>query len=341
MNARSGVVAALILALLLAVALLVVSGSDPLRALGAFFVDPLINSYYLGNMLSSAGLLLLAAIGVSLSFRAGMFNIGGEGQAYLGVVVCALLALQLRDSPSIVGRILLLIASGAAAGLLAAISGVLRARVGLPELITTFLLSAAIMPGIDAVIIGPARDQTQNLLATTTIDRSLNLPRLLPPSELTSSAVLAVVIAAVAYLLLFHSRRGYELRIVGDNAEFARFSGITVGPTQTISIALSGFLHGVAGAALVLGTHHAALLSGSAGLGWNAIAVALIGRLHPLLCIPAALGVAYLDAGSKASMLHTELTFELVAILQAAILFLVTARIALPRARPPRREQSR
>lgn len=330
MNKTPGVPAALAVAVLIAAVLLVIGSDAPGSGLHSFFIAPLGNRYYLGNMLSTAGLLLLGALGVSISFRAGMFNIGGEGQVYLGSLVGALVALSLPSAPRLVGQLAVLAAGAVAGGVLAATSGLLRRYVGLPELITSFLLSGATMPLIDAVIIGPARDTGRSLLATRAIPESFRLRRLLPPSELTLSLLLALLIAALVFVLLFRTTKGYELRITGQNPQFALYSGVPVGRMQVLSMTLSGLLHGVAGAAVVLGTHHAAIQGGTAGLGWNAIAVALIGRLHPLLCIPAALAFAYLEAGSRASMLHTAFTFELVWILQAVILFLVTAQITLP-----------
>ncbi len=336
MNRNAGAGPAVLTAIVLAVILLVLGSSTPGRALRAFFISPVVNPYYLGNMLSMAGLLLLGALGISISFRAGMFNIGGEGQVYAGALSAALVALWVPITSPVPARLAVFAAAGLAGAVLAGMSGLLRRLAGLPELITSFLLSASVMPLIDALIIGPARDRSRSLLATRGVPEALRLPRLLPPSELSTSLILALLVAAVAFVYLFRTTRGYELRITGQNPSFAHYSGIRVGENQVRAMLLSGALHGMVGAAVVLGSHYAAVQGGTAGLGWNAIAVALIGRLHPVLCVPAAAAFAYLDAGSKASMLHTEFTFELVAILQAVILFLVTAQIALPRLRLPR-----
>ena len=126
------------------------------------------------------------------------------------------------------------------------------------------------------------------------------------------------------------------MRITGLNREFARYGGIAIAGYTVLPMAASGGLHGLAGAFFVLGTHHAAIEGFTAGLGWNGIAVALIGRNHPLLIVPAALVFAFLESGARVASLQTEFTFELGAIIQAVIFFMITAQIVLPRLRSRR-----
>ncbi|MFW5742534.1 MAG: ABC transporter permease [Spirochaetota bacterium] len=322
---------ALLGALAITVALLGIGSESWGRALEAFFFQPVANAYYFGNMVGTMGYLLLASLGIVVAFRGGLYNLGGEGQIFVGALAGTLAALALPGLPGFAGVFLLLVVGAATGALLAGVSGLLRRVFGAPELITSYLLSAALIPVSEYLISGPANDPDRNLLATATIDPAYWLARLLPPSELNLAFPLAIAMAALVHLAMFHTVRGYEVRLYGLNREFAVYAGInetacTVGP-----MTLSGALHGLTGALMIAGTYHATISGFTGGIGWNAIAVALVARLHPVGAIASALVFAYLDAGSKASMLHTEFTFELGTIIQAVILMLVTASFALRR----------
>ncbi|TVQ37815.1 MAG: ABC transporter permease [Spirochaetaceae bacterium] len=329
-----GTVIALLAALLVTVVLLVAGSPSPLRALRAFFGGPFSNIYYLGNMLDGAGLLLIAGLGVGLAFRAGVFNLGGDGQIYISGLVAAIVCLAIPEAPAAAGIVLATGSAVLVGALLAGVCGLFKYLWDTDELITSFLISAALVPTVSFLIAGPLRNQQSNLLTTVRIAERFRLLRILPPSNLNLALFAALLLAPAAYFLLYHTVRGYELRITGLNREFARYGGIAVGAYTVVPMAISGGLHGLTGAFAVLGTHHAAIEGFTFGLGWNAIAVALIGRNHPLLLVPAALVFAYMEAGSKAAMLHTEFSFELASIIQAVIFFMITAQVALPRLRP-------
>ncbi|MFW5688345.1 MAG: ABC transporter permease [bacterium] len=306
----------------------------------AFFLQPVANRYYLGNMLSTMGYLLLAALGIVVAFRSGLYNLGGEGQLFVGALAGTLAGLAVPRLPALAGTLVVLLAASAAGALLAGLSGLLRRIWRTPELITSYLLSAALIPAAEYLITGPANDPDRNLLATATLPEAYWLPRLFIPSELNLAFAIALAAAAVVYLAMFYTVRGYELRLFGLNEEFAVYAGINPTTYTVGAMGLSGALHGLTGGLMIVGTYHAAISGFSGGIGWNAIAVALVGRLHPLGAVAAALVFAYLDAGAKASMLHTEFTFELGTIIQAVILLLVTASFVIGRrstvhSRPP------
>ena len=312
-------------ALAVTVVLLGVGSASWGDALEAFFVQPIANRYYFGNMVSLMGYLLLASLGIVIAFRGGLYNLGGEGQLFVGALVGTLAGLAVPGLPGPLGVVLVLLTASLTGALLASVSGILRRAWGTPELITSYLLSAALIPAAEYLITGPANDPARNLLATRTLPEAYWLPRLLVPSELNLAFPLALVVAVIVYLAMFSSVRGYELRLFGLNEEFAVYAGIDPTTYSVGALGLSGALHGLTGGLMVVGTYHAAISGFSGGIGWNAIAVALVGRLHPLGAILSALVFAYLDAGAKASMLHTEFTFELGTIIQAVILLLVTA----------------
>jgi ABC-type uncharacterized transport system permease subunit len=150
--------------------------------------------------------------------------------------------------------------------------------------------------------------------------------KIFPPSKLNVSVAFALVAAVGVYIFMFKSHAGYEMRMCGLNREFSRYGGINVSTYLVLPMVLSGALHGLGGALMVLGTYQATIQGFSFGMGWNGIAVALIAKNNPLGVIPAALLFAYLDAGAKAAMLHGDVTFEIASIAQSFIFYLVTAQ---------------
>lgn len=328
---------ALVAAIAAAVIALVVSSASPGKALATFFGGPLANRYAFGNMLAYAGTLLFTGTGVVVAFRAGVFNLGGEGQVYLGAILTAVAlngSVGIPESFGWAGILLVVIATGTLAG----ISGAARVAFEADELITSFLLSSAVFPVVDYLIVGPLRDKSMNLLATPPIWESYRLPRLLPPSQLTTALLWGMLAVVLLWAFLRFTLPGYEMRIVGLNREMAKHAGLPVTRYTILPMFLSGALHGMAGAALVMGTHHRAISGFSGGLGWNGIAVALIARNRPVLVIPAALFFAYLNAGSNATVLQNQATWAVGSLVQAVVFLFVTAealgRYRNRRARP-------
>lgn len=319
---------ALMTALVLAVAMLALASPEPAAALRAFFISPLSQTYALGNMLNVASLLILTSLGVTFAFQGGTFNLGGEGQLYASALVTTMFLLALPELAGGLGILLACFIGAATGALIAGLSGLLKAIWDTDELITSFLLSSGLIPIVDYLIVGPLRDQGSNLLATPEIARQFHLPRLLSPSNLNVTAIIALLAAGMLFVVLYRTLAGYELRMNGLNRHFARYGGVHVGAYTTSAMAFSGALHGLAGALMVIGTYHMSISGFSGGLGWNGIAVALIGRTHPLGVIPGALVFAYLDAGARSAMYETAFTFELGMVVQAVIFFLITAQIS-------------
>lgn len=330
---RSTMVAATA-ALVTIVVVILLTAERPSRTLATFLTGPWSNRFALGNLLSRATLLALSGTGVVIAFRAGVFNLGGEGQVYLGAVVSTVVA-SAAPMPLIVAPL----AGAAAAMLLAGLSGWLRHRAGADELITSFLLAAAVTPVIDYLLVGPLRDPQSSLLATPAIPETARLTRLLPPSAFNGGALWALGAVVLLWFILNRTLFGYELRIVGYNRRLAQYAGMSVGRYTVVPMAFSGLLHGLAGAVLVMGVHFRSIAEFSGGVGWNGIAVALIARNRPGLILPAALFFAFLESGARAAVLRNQTTWELGSIVQAVVFLFVTANL-LARARGRRKRST-
>jgi simple sugar transport system permease protein len=221
-------------------------------------------------------------------------------------------------------------AAAAVGALMGAVSGVLKKRLGANEIITSFLLSAALSPLGDYLISGPLRDPSGNLLATARFADPRRLFRLLPPSNLSLSLAFALALIVAACVFMGKTIWGYRFRLAGTEPDFARYGGIAVERCWTPALTASGALGGLTGFFAVAGTYGLCHLRFPGGLGWNAIAVALIARNRPGALIPAALVYGWLKAGSDSALLAAGLSFETSAFIQAAVLLLATVRFTGP-----------
>lgn len=268
--------------------------------------------------------LILAGLSVGLAFRAGLFNIGGQGQVILGAVLAAWLGFGL-DLPPVVHLVLALVGGAVGGALWAAIAGVLKARTGAHEVIVTIMLNNIAAYLVLWVV-------TTQLFASGTpgvskpVGDNARLPALLPdPFRLHLGFILALVLAAGVWWLMERSTLGFKLRAVGSNARAARTAGISVASMTILAMAIAGGLAGLAGASQVLGTEGMLTASVAGSIGFDAITVALLGRSKPLGTVLAGLLFGALAAGGRLMQTRTGTPLDLVLVLQSFIVLFIAA----------------
>jgi riboflavin transport system permease protein len=311
---------------LIAIILIFLLSNKPLNTIYYFFVGPFTNKYYFGNMLNTSIPLVFTGLGIAVAFKSSMFNLGGEGQVYSGGLMATVILLAAPRTSGYLGGPAALAAALAAGAILAGMSGFFKMKWGTDELISSFLISSAVIFIVNYFITGPLDDPGNSMLATHAVGRQYHFLGIFPPSKLDVSAVFAAAAAVFVFFLMYHTHWGYEMRMCGLNREFSRYGGINVSTYLVLPMIISGALHGLAGGIAIMGTYHMAVKEFSFGMGWNGIAVALIAKNNPLGVLPAAVFFAYLDAGAKAAMLHSDVTFEIAAIVQSVIFYLITAQ---------------
>jgi simple sugar transport system permease protein len=304
--------------------LIFILSDTPVRTLYFFFIGPFRNLYSFGNMLNASIPFIFGALGIIIAMKTGNLNLGGEGQVYLGAFVTNITALALSQF-NFIGAIIAILAGTAASGILSAFSGFCKAKWNTPEIITTFLLSCAVIPIINYFVTGPFLDPETSLISTKKIAENMRLPFILRPSVLNAGIFIALVFAFIVNFFLFKTKMGYEFRIAGNNEMFARYGGINTKLNTVIAMAMSGALYGLAGGIAVLGTHYAVIKEFSAGLGWSGLTVALIAGFSPAAVIPCSLFLAWTETGARSAMQNTGLTYEVSYIIQAVIFFLSTS----------------
>jgi simple sugar transport system permease protein len=325
---------AVALALVVGAGFILAIGEHPLEIYALMLRQCFGTGYGLGQTLFKATPLVFTGLAVALGFRAGLFNIGVEGQLYLGGFAAALAGATWAGAPAVLLLPLAMLAAAAAGALWSAIPGVLKARFGSHEVINTIMLNFiafALVAYFGRSVFQPAT------VRTAEIGPGAVLPRLdvwfaqLRGSPANFSLLLALAAAVLAGLFLFRTRRGYELRAAGLNAPAAQFGGISIGRTQVLAMALSGALAGLGGTSFVLGYKHYFEQGFSGGAGFLGIAVALLGRNHPVGVIVAALFFGALSYGGL--VINERVPKELVEMLQAlVILFAISAQQLLERA---------
>jgi len=308
-------------------------GEDPLAIYALMLRQSLGTGYGLGQTLFKATPLIFTGLAVALGFRAGLFNIGVEGQLYLGGLAAALTGVALAGLPAVFLLPLALLAAAAAGAAWGAIPGVLKARFGAHEVINTIMLNFiafALASFIGRFVFEPATVRTATVGAGAEIARLAVLLPALRGSPVNLSLLLALLVAAGTNLLLFGTRLGYELRAVGLNATAAEYGGVSIGRTQVVAMALSGALAGLGGVNFVLGYKHYFELGFSAGAGFLGIAVALLGRNHPVGVVVAALFFGALSYGGL--VINQQVPKELVEVLQALVILLaISAQVLMER----------
>ena len=255
------------------------------------------SAFFSGTLVRAIPLAILG-VAVSIAFRGGVFNIGGEGQFLLGAVAAAIVALHV-PAP---GRLTLVVAlaAGAAAGAAwAGIAAALRLRFGVLEVISTIMLNFVALHLVSYLVRGPLQEPTHVYPQTTTIADALQLPRIPGAGRLHAGLLLALGLAGVAGWALRRTAAGFRLRAAGASPTAAAVAGrIDVRHVSARAFLVSGALAGLAGGVEVCGVTYALYENLSPGYGFSAIAVAILARLHPAWVLVSALGFALLETGA-------------------------------------------
>lgn len=325
---------------------------------GAFgnWADPATIPNALSGTLVESTPYILAGLAVALGFKAGLFNIGAEGQLLMGAIAAAAVGVWLpqwlgvQSLPTIIHLPLALLAGALAGGIWGAIPGYLRAKTGAHEVINTIMLNYIALRVLDYMIVnGPMRAQGASLQRTPFIKSSAALPRfvtIVRDPGLTEGQVyqpvisttnptwdlrihfgllIALLAVALVWWLLRRTPTGFEIRTVGANPEAARYAGMNITRTFVLTMGLSGALAGLAGTGQVLGLDYNLKSVFSGGLGFDSIAIALLAKSNPVAIIPAAMFWGALRQGAGAMQLNSGISINLINIIQALVIIFIAA----------------
>ncbi len=324
-RARAPVAVLAVLALVAAGAM-ALAGANPLLGFAALLRGSLGTPQHLAETLVQTTALLFPALAVALAFRAGLFNIGAEGQLVIGGL-CAGIAGAALAGPGWLAIVVMLAAGALGGGLYGAIPGTLRARFGASEVIATLMLNIVAVLLANYLIVGPLHAPGVAGAETAPLPATSWLPAL-AGTRLSLAFPLALVLAAALRFMLDRTVYGYELRAAGEAPEAARRAGISLGRTALVTMTLSGAIAGLGGATIVAGVLHRFNVALSPGYGFIAIAVAIVGGLDPLRIVVAAFAFGILQSGSLTMQALAHVPKDVVAIVEGlAILAVATVRL--------------
>jgi ABC-type uncharacterized transport system permease subunit len=273
--------------------------------------------------------LLLGGLSVGLAFKAGLFNIGAQGQFLMGALGAVAVGAALRESPAILGIPLSLAAGMALGAMWGFIPGVLKAVSGAHEVVTTIMLNYVALAVVAAAVNGPLTVQGSVSPITPDVGNA-SLPIIFGGNG-HIGIIYAPLMAVLYGWLLYRTTRGFEIRIAGASPDAARYAGMSPKRLIIWTMSVAGMLAGMAGATDLLGTTHQMASTYGTTVGFDSIAVALLGRTSPLGIVLAALLFGALRTGSGAMQIQAGVPAELVGVLQATLLFFLVASPVIKR----------
>jgi ABC-type uncharacterized transport system permease subunit len=319
----------------LAVALVVVFGVgsiamllahvSPIDGFSALFDGAFGTTSEFAETLVSATALLFPALGIALAFRAGLFNIGAEGQLVLGGLAAGVAGVFV-PGPPVVSIIVTLLAGAIAGGLWGGIAGFLKARFGANEVIATLMLNVIAALLATYAVNGPLHFASANEGETPLLAHSAWLPTIVPDTRLTISIVIALALAFALRFVFNRTIFGFELRAAGEAPEAARRSGVDLSRIALLAMTFSGAIAGLGGATLVTGVLHRFNTGLSPGYGFVAIAVALVGNLEPIWIAVAAFAFGILQNGALSMQAEANVPRDIVNVVEGLVIIALAGR---------------
>lgn len=320
-------------ALLIGAIMLLALKTNPVQAYGAMAAGAFGDVSGITQTLVKATPLLLVGLGVVIAFRGGVINIGGEGQITVGAAAATAMAVSFPHAPGLILLPLCLLSGILAGAVWGFVPGLLKARLGVNEILSTIMLNAIALNLSTYLLTGPLLDPEEiargtRIAQSALLPRQVWLARLIPQTLLNSGAVIAFVLAILVYIFLWRTSFGYRIRAVGLNPNASRYAGISVPLYQVLSLTLGGAFAGLAGAVEVMGVEHRLLQGISGGYGFTGIVAALFGGLHPLGLIPASILFGGLLVGGNQMQRAVQVPSALIDTLSGlVVLFVVGSQI--------------
>ena len=323
-------VIALVLTAAIAALLFASLGKDPVKGLGIFFVEPLSNLRQVSEVLLKATPLIVIALGLAVCYRSNVWNIGAEGQYLLGALAAGGVALWLTTQGIVLPKIVavpLVLIGGVLGGMAwAAITALLRDNFNASEILVSLMLVYVAQQLVNYVVFGPWKDpQGFNFPQTKTFDASTWLPNLMSGTRLHIGFVIALVAVGLMWVFMFRLFRGFQLQVGGLAPAAARYAGFSASTSLWTAMLMSGALAGLAGAMEAAGPLRQLTPHISTGLGFTAIIVCFVGRLHPVGIVFAGILLSMMLIGGELGQSRLGLPNALTGVFQGLLLVLLLA----------------
>ena len=312
-----------LIALAISFVIIFLVSDQPLEAIKYLLIGPFTNKRSMGNVVESMIPLIFTGTGVCIMFSANQINLAGEGAFHIGGLIASCVAIKLIAT--FVSPFMALLCAGLVGALFTAIPAIMKITTTASEMVSSLMINyLALYFGnymLNNVIGDPKASAASYKLADVA-----ELPVLIQGTRVHLGFIIAIAVAVLGYFFLYRTKTGYELRLAGENEEFARYSGISIVKVIMISQLLGGFVAGLGGGVEMLSPIYARFTWTSLlGYGWDAIIICTLSKKNPLYTPFAALFLAYLRTGASIMARRTDVTLEIVQITQGIIILLVVA----------------
>ncbi len=322
--------AAIFMGLLIGAVLMIIMGTNPILGYGALLRGSFGSGIDFSETLVYITPLVFTGLSIAVAYRAGLFNIGAEGQIIVGMLASAFAGFALAGLPRIIHIPVTLLAGMAGGALWAAVPGYLKAKFGVHEVVNSIMMNYVALHLSHYLVTGPLQDPKTTLPYSPDIASTARLWRFLgrfgSDYRVNTGILIGIVAAVFVYWLLYKTTTGYEIRSVGFNPDASRYAGMNTSSAMAKAMLISGALAGLAGAVQVMGVQFKFLdLFGFEGFGFDGIAVALVGKNHPFGILATASLFGILHRGSQTMQAMAGVPKETIGIVQAIIIFAVAA----------------
>ena len=304
-------------------ALIIASNADPATAYGFFFRGIFGNVTSFAEVFVKATPLIFTGLGCAVAFRTGFFNIGAEGQFYVGTIAATIVALKVTGP---VGLILALVVGFLAGGVWALIAALFKAKLGISEIIVTIMLNYIAINFLGIAVRTFLMDPAGSVPQSAKFDASVLLPQIIERTRLHAGFIIAVVAVIIVWFVLEKTTIGYEIKVVGFNKRAATCNGISVMKNIIISAFLSGGLAGLAGVVELLAIQKKLIEGMSSNCGYTAVLIALMAGNHPVGVIIASVVMAAMQVGASSMQRQMGVPSAIVDILIGLVVLLILAK---------------
>ncbi|HPS48784.1 MAG TPA: ABC transporter permease [Flexilinea sp.] len=314
---------AIMMALLLSGLTISITGVNPFAAIKVLFSGAFGSPYAISETLLRTTPILIASIGLAISFRCNLTSVGAEGQMIIGAIAATLTGLKISLASPVLEIFVCIIAGFLGGALFGFIPGYLKAKLGTSEIIITIMLNYVAIDLLSYLLDGPMREEGSFYPQSALLDQSVWLPKILAGTRLHVGFIIAIIFVIIYFFLIFRTPLGFKIRAVGLNSKAAEYAGVNVGKSILTAMMLSGGLAGIAGAVEIFGVHHRLLNGFTSGVGFDALAVALLGKLNPFGVFIASLFFAALKVGSNTMQHVMQVPTSIVYVIQGLLILFV------------------
>lgn len=317
-------VVSMLVAILVAFVIILIVSDQPVESIKVFLVMPFSSGSYLGNIVETAVPLIFSGLAMAVMFKANLFNLGGEGIFFIAGAVGSFVAIWPKF-PSVLAPLAAIVVGTFTGMVVMMVPGGLKAKYGANEMVTSLMMNNILL-GVGLYLLNNVlRDPGMASLVSYKYRKKALLANIVPGTRIHAGFLIAIACAVLVYFFMYKSKWGYEIRMTGNNAKFASYSGINVAKVILIVHMVAGAIAGAGGIIECIGLHKRFEWTALPGYGFDGAMIAMLAGNNPLGVIGAAFFVSYLRVGADLVNRSSDIPTEMIAILQSIIILLISA----------------